>query len=151
MIIVQCLMQVQKLRTSVKKPATTVRSANRSVAQSQSGGKDINSSLIQRALDLVHEGQLTASVAIKLFGIPRSTFYKKLSMCSQQQHQPMSAADTETEQYYQADGDFQTDYSTEDFGNCSADVADSFVGASDNGDAVLSVGQWSNYGDYYAN
>ena len=63
----------------------------------------------------------------------------------------MSAADTETEQYYQADGDFQTDYSTEDFGNCSADVADSFVGASDNGDAVLSVGQWSNYGDYYAN
>jgi len=43
------------------------------------GSKETTNSLIQRAVDLVNEGQLTASVAIKLFGIARSTFYKKLS------------------------------------------------------------------------
>jgi hypothetical protein len=54
-----------------------------------------SSGLIQRALHLVHDGQLTAGVAIKLFGIPRSTFYKKLSMVNPQsqssQCQPSSA------------------------------------------------------------
>jgi len=64
------------MRTSAKKPATAARSASRSSTQPQSGGKDVNSLLMQRALDLVNEGQLTAGVAIKLFGIPRSTFYQ---------------------------------------------------------------------------
>jgi len=129
-----------------KKPAVTARSANRAttqMTQSQSGSKDINSSLVQRALDLVHEGQLTAGVAIKLFGIPRSTFYKKLSMCSQQP-QPVSTADTQPDQYYQAGGDYQTD-----FGNGSGDIADSFIGTTDNTDAGMSLGPWSSYADYY--
>jgi len=138
--------QVQKTRTTpAKKPAVVGRSVNRTTAQSQSqsGSKDVNSSLVQRALDLVHEGQLTAGVAIKLFGIPKSTFYKKLSMCNQQS-QPVSTTDTQREQYYSADGDFQTD-----FGSYSGDIADSFVGATDDADAGMSVGQWNNYVDYY--
>jgi len=138
-------MQVQKVCTApVKKTAVAAKSVNRAATQAPPSGKDVNSSLIQRALDLVHEGQLTAGVAIKLFGIPRSTFYKKLSMCNQPQQQPASGADTEAEQYYQADDDFQTD-----FGSCSGDIVDSFVGAGDNTDTGMSGGQWSNYVDYY--
>lgn len=41
--------------------------------------KEVNNSLVQRALDMVHEGKLSASTAINLFGIPKSTFYKKLA------------------------------------------------------------------------
>jgi len=134
------------MRTPVKKPAAAARSVNRSATQPQSAGKDINSSaLLQRALDLVHEGQLTAGVAIKMFGIPKSTFYKKLSMCKQQP-EPMST----TEQYYQADGDFQTNFGTDDFGGCSGDIADSFVEATDSTNPSIAVGQWSSYNDYYA-
>jgi len=142
-------MQVQKVRTQVKKPgiATSVRSASRPVTQSQSSIKDVNSTLVQRALDLVHEGQLTAGVAIKLFGIPRSTFYKKLSMCNQQP-QPTSTPDAQAQQYFQGGSDFQTDFGTSDFG--SGGIADSFVGATGSADGSMSVGQWSNYGDYYA-
>jgi len=134
--------------TSIKKPATSARGSGSksAAAQSQSGSKDINSSLVQRALDLVHEGQLTASVAIKLFGIPRSTFYKKLSTCSQQT-QPTSTPDLQTDQYYQADSDFQAGFGTEDFGG---DIVNSFVGAAGNSDETMQVGQWSSFGDYYA-
>jgi len=132
--------------TPVKKPAAAARSVSRSAAQPQSGNKDINSSaLLQRALDLVHEGQLTAGVAIKMFGIPKSTFYKKLSMCKQQP-EPMSIP----EQYYQTDGDFQTNFGTDDFGSCSGDIADSIVEATDSTNPSISVGQWSSYNDYYA-
>ena len=122
------------------------KSGSRPPAQSQSGSKDVNSSLIQRALDLVHERQLTAAVAIKLFGIPRSTFYKKLSTCSQQP-QMTSAPDAQTDQYYEADSDFQAGFGTEDYGG---DIVDGFVGTSGNSDGTMQAGQWSNYGDYYA-
>jgi len=134
---------VQKTRTSVKKP---VKSVGRSTTQSQSSSKDINNSLIQRALDLVHEGQLTTSVAIKLFGIPRSTFYKKLSTLSQQTQQT-SAPDMQTDQYYQENVDFQVGFDTEDFGG---GTVDSFVDASHGSDGTVQAGQWNNYGDYYA-
>ena len=120
-------MQVQKIRTPVKKPATAARALSTGRSATQSGSKDINSSLIQRAIDLVREGQLTAGVAIKLFGIPKSTFYKKLSLCSQQQ-QPASTPYVEEEQYYQA-CDFPTDLGTDDIGSCGRD---SFVGTTGN-------------------
>jgi len=138
---------VKKSATSVKKPATA-RSGSRSAAQSQSGAKDVNNSLIQRALDLVHEGQLTTSVAIRLFGIPRSTFYKKLSTCSKQT-QPTSIPDVQTEtQYYQNDGGFQLGFDTEDFGG---GTVDGLVGSSQvSSDGTIQAEQWSNYGDYYA-
>ena len=43
--------------------------------------KDANTTgLVQRALDLVNDGKLSAATAINLFGIPKSTFYKKLAM-----------------------------------------------------------------------
>jgi len=134
------------MRTSVKKPAMAAKSGSRSTAQSQSGSKEINSSLIQRALDLVHEGQLTAAVAIKLFGIPKSTFYKKLSTCSQQT-QLMSTPDMQTEQYYQADSELPVGFGTEDFGG---DIVDGLSGASGNSDGTMQAGQWSNYDEYYA-
>jgi len=130
-------MQVQKTRTApARKPGVAARSVSKATAQSQSGSKDVNSSLIQRALDLVHDGQLTSGVAIKLFGIPRSTFYKKL--------QARSTPDFQPDQQYQAEGDFQSD-----FANGSGDTGDGFVGTADGADAGMSAGQWSNYVDYY--
>ena len=134
--------------TPVKKPAVAARSVSRPATQSQSASKDVNSSLIQRALDLVHEGQLTAGVAIKLFGIPRSTFYKKLSMCNQPS-EPLSTPDAQADQYYQADSDFQTDFGTDDFGSYGGNI-DSFVGTTSSAETGMSVGQYSSYGDYYA-
>ena len=73
--------------------------------------------MVQRALDLVHKGQLTARVAIKVFGIPKTTFYRKLSLCKQQP-QLMSTPDGEAEQYY------ETDFGTDDFGSGSGNIAD---------------------------
>jgi hypothetical protein len=98
--------------------------------------KDVNSSLVQRALDLVQEGQLTAGVAIKLFGIPRSTFYKKLSMCSQ----PNVSKQTDTDSQYYAAGEYSMD---------------DYVGASNEGDSLVGKGEWggtdsgASYTDYY--
>jgi len=128
-------MQVPKICRPVKRPAVPARSATQ--PQSQSGSRDVNSALLQRALDMVHDGQLTAGVAIKMFGIPRSTFYKKLSMCKQQPE-----PDGQSEQYYQTDSDFGTD----DF----SAVVDSFGQSTGNTHARMSVGQLSSYSDYYA-
>jgi len=75
-----------------------------------------------------------------LFGIPRSTFYKKLSECRQKQ-QAASTQDFQPDQQYQAEGDFQSD-----FANGSGD---GFVGTTDSADAGMSAEQWSNYVDYY--
>jgi hypothetical protein len=80
---------------SPSEPKVAGKSSHGSAGRS-AGAKDVNNSsggLIERALSLVHEGQLTAGVAIKLFGIPRSTFYKKLSMTHprQQQQQQLQA------------------------------------------------------------
>jgi len=95
----------------MKKPAVAARSVSRAATQSQSRCKD--SAMVQRALDLVHKGQLTAGVAIKMFGIPKTTFYRKLSLCKQQP-QLMSILDSESEQYY---------FGTDDFGIGSDDIA----------------------------
>lgn len=93
------------MHPAVKKPAVPPRSA----AQSQSSNKNYNyDCMIQRAIDLVHKGQLTAGVAIKMFGIPKTTFYRKLSMWKQHP-EPVSTAGTEAEQYY------ETDSGTEDY------------------------------------
>jgi len=127
-------MQVHKVRTAAKRPTAAVRST-----QSQSGSKDVNSSLIQRALDLVNKGELKAGAAIKLFGIPKSTFYKKLSMCSQQ-------PDNQSQQYYQAAGDLQTDFGTDGMASYSDNVMDSFGTTHDAG---VPVDQWNNYEGYY--
>jgi len=140
-------MQTQRVRARVKKAGAASKSTGRSTTQSQPSSKDINSSLVQRALDLVHEGQLTAGVAIKLFGIPRSTFYKKLSMCNQQPL-PLSTPDqTMGDQYYPADEEF----GIEDFGSCSGDIMDNFVGTADDADSSMTAGQWASYDNYYAN
>lgn len=53
-------------------------SASRSTP-TKAASKDVNSSLVQRALDMVNEGKMSAATAINLFGIPKSTFYKKLA------------------------------------------------------------------------
>ena len=127
---------VQKMRAAMTAP--------RSSPQPQPNSKDINSSLIQRALDLVNEGQLTAGVAIKLFGIPRSTFYGKLSMCSQQQ-QLTATPDTQPDQYYQMDN-YQAAFGSEDFGG---DAVDGSVGTSYDVDGTMATGEWGTYGDYY--
>lgn len=58
-----------------------------------------------------------------------------------------SAPDAQTDQYYEADSDFQAGFGTEDYGG---DIVDGFVGTSGNSDGTMQAGQWSNYGDYYA-
>lgn len=91
------------------------RSVSTAATQYQSRCKD--SAMVQRALDLVHKGRLTARVAIKVFGIPKTTFYRKLSLCKQQP-QVMSTADGEAERCY------NVDFGTDDFGVGSGDIAD---------------------------
>lgn len=64
------------------KPPPMAAAGDNPVCRSTPGkgaSKEVNSSLVQRALDMVHEGKLSASTAINLFGIPKSTFYKKLA------------------------------------------------------------------------
>jgi len=78
--------------TSNKKPSSKTDSSivsNRSTTNlppgswpasvATAGNKDSNQTMIQRALNLVREGQLSAATAISIFGIARSTFYKKLA------------------------------------------------------------------------
>lgn len=84
----QCVPSPSELKVAGK--------SSQGTALKGAGTKDINSGsggLIERALSLVHEGQLTAGVAIKLFGIPRSTFYKKLSMTNPRQQQQQQQTD----------------------------------------------------------
>lgn len=53
-------------------------SASRSTP-TKAASKDVNNALVQRALDMVNEGKMSAATAINLFGIPKSTFYQKLA------------------------------------------------------------------------
>lgn len=57
--------------------------------------KEVNSTLVQRALDMVTEGKLSAAAAINLFGIPKSTFYKKLATSNAEKGQFGEAGDME--------------------------------------------------------
>jgi len=96
-------MQVKHAMSSPSESPVANRSIQSSTGKS-SGTRDSSASsssgLIERALNLVHEGQLTAGVAIKLFGIPRSTFYKKLSMTNPRQQ------NLSQQQLQQGDGEF---------------------------------------------
>lgn len=80
----------QKLHTPVVEP-----SPSKNTPTKGSNVKDVNNTLVQRALDMVTEGKLSAAAAINLFGIPKSTFYKKLATSHAEKGQFGEAGDME--------------------------------------------------------
>lgn len=81
--------KAMKLHTPMPEPSPSKNTPTKGSA------KDVNSTLVQRALDMVTEGKLSAAAAINLFGIPKSTFYKKLATSNAEKGQFGEGGDME--------------------------------------------------------